>query len=170
MITLIAGQKRSGKDTVAQMLGNPVYRFAEPMKEILSTTLGVTRTELEVWKDCEEWVTLPNGRIVTVRALLQRLGSDAMKPVFGNSVWADLLASQLPTDARVSIPDFRFPEEYEAVRGLGCEVRTILVTRQGLPDDCHVSENSLGCFPFDHVIENNGTLAELERKVQGLWV
>ena len=157
---LIAGQKRSGKDTVAGMLqqqltasGHTValYSFAAPMKSILATTLGISLEALDELKND------PNDS--TYRGYLQRLGTEAIKPIFGESVWGDLAAKFIKdsTADYVIISDFRFPTEITPLSNY----TTVKVLRSGLTSDTHISENALNGYSFNHTISNNGTLEDL---------
>ena len=168
-VIMIGHRKRSGKDTVAALLadmGNvEIMRFADPMKRIVSTSLGCTLGELEQWKNDGGCVTLPDGAWVDARVLLQRFGTEAMKPEFGDSVWVGLLNARANASKAdfVVVPDFRFP----------CELLpgavTVYVDRPDLPDpDDHISERALEGYAYDYVVLNDGTLEDLRLQVESL--
>ena len=166
MVILIGYKKRSGKDTVANIISNYVecqkLSFAQPLKEILADTLNISLSELEDKKNNNETINWFNGYI-SFRQLLQRFGNGKMKTFFGKDVWVKLTESKIKDDL-VVISDFRFKEEYEYLKKFH-KVITIKVERDLKNDDKDESENDLNDFKFDYVINNNGTLIETEKQV-----
>ncbi len=168
-VIYVAGHKRSGKDTFGALLKEEleVYgktvkliSFAGPMKQILSVTLGTNLATLDAKK---------NDPSYPHRGYLQRLGTEAMKPIFGDDVWVKLanIAITEATEDYCIITDFRFPEEFEGcvVTPLAIKVeRTSAVPLAG--SFVHVSEYALAHFGFDEIIENNGTLKCLKKKAK----
>lgn len=69
--------------------------------------------------------------------------------------------------AYVLVPDLRFPNELSYIKENGFAVR---VDRSGLPEDSHASETALaGNFPWDYVLDNNGSLEELRETAVSLF-
>ena len=145
-----------------------ILSFAEPMKQILAATLGISRAALDDLKN-SNYSTIESSDpsmigvshvYTTAREILQRFGTEGMKPIFGNNVWAELAATKVnDTDANyVIIPDFRFPIEIEPF----ASATTIKVNRKGLPADRHSSETALNEFKFLLSVDNNGSLKELQ--------
>jgi len=165
-VLLIAGQKRSGKDTLATLVSEEMQRlgktveimsFAYPMKKILAVTLGITDEELDALK---------NDPANPHRGYLQRLGTEGAKPWFGDDVWSQLaLKATRNSDADVIIfADFRFPEEG---RGFPYEFETstLKVYRPSLKtdnNDNHISERALDDYEFDYEVNNSSDLQELK--------
>ena len=166
-LLLIAGKKRSGKDTTADFLiealtlkGYTVdrYNFASPMKQILATTLDISLEELDMFKND---TTYPH------RGYLQRLGTEAIKPLFGTTVWSKLAAEFISKSSAdfIVIPDFRFPEELSELH----TYKTINIEVNSKPlHDTHISENALNSFKFDYTVQNNSTLPVLQTVVEEL--
>ena len=158
----ISGAKRSGKDTVTEMLvarigGAKRVALADPIKAILMDMMGLTYEELE---------DLKNDENKPHRKYLQNLGQKA-KEFFGESCWRDYsrhVIASLPKNSVAVISDVRFP--FETQRG----DLTINVVRRSLGKntDTHASENGMKGFEFDITIYNNGTLEELETQVDNL--
>lgn len=177
MIILVHGKKRSGKDTFASILKElkpelEVYSFAQPLKEITAKSFGVTLKILDDLKNDESikiGFRSPNAKMCTgnsVRNFLQNLGTEAMKPIFGNNVWADLAIKHydtLPQDSIMVVPDFRVLEEYEAIKSSGIPIITVKIDRDcvSVSGDTHITENGLVDFEFDFIVDNNGTLDDL---------
>lgn len=165
-IILINGKKRSGKDYTASVMVNRLKRlgitsetmsFADPMKEILTTTLGLSLADFNHLKN-ERAMLYAEDKTVRVqllnfRQLIQNFGEEAMKPIFGPNVWADILhkkANKSQADV-ILIPDFRFPCEH-----IPGSVTIQVVNNDLTEDDSHISENSIGSFEFQYVIDNTG--------------
>lgn len=158
-VLLIAGKKRAGKDAFANAImaeaklrykSVQIIAFADPLKDIMSITLGISLQELD---------NLKNDPSNPHRAYLQRFGTEAMKKYFGDMVWVHMLNMKIERSLAdiIIVPDFRFAPE--AIAG----ATTINVVRESLGNalDSHSSENGLIDFDFDKVIYNNGSLEDL---------
>lgn len=184
-VIMINGKKRSGKDTTATELQKALYSdgdgvvaeiksFATPMKNIVATTLGVSLDDLEEFKNNPTdykllTITKEFGPEVIIREtdyrqVLQNFGTEAMKPVFGEHVWASLMIQEinklsvLGVDA-VIIPDFRFKEEFDAMIFADFDIVTIQVQDSTIvSSDTHASETYE--HKCDFVIDN--TVKDLE--------
>lgn len=126
----------------------------------------------------------------TPRLALQMIGTDVMRDHFHQDIWLNSLEYRLmsnPKQKDVVISDCRFRNELEIIHSLGGKViwvqrgdlpewydtavkamdgsvidRKIMQTRYG---DVHESEWNWAGFEVDYIIDNNGTLAELEQNV-----
>lgn len=184
MIILIHGYKRSGKDTFASILKEllpqaEVHAFAEPLKEITAKSFALPLDLIEKLKN-DEAVKIgfrsPNEKLCTgnsMRNFLQNLGTEAMKPIFGDYVWAKLFTDRYlksPVGTVFIAPDFRVIEEYQYIiseaitaNADALDVVTVVVQRAEAEGsgDTHVTEQGLKSFNFDWTIDNNGTLDDL---------
>lgn len=184
MIILIHGLKRHGKDSLADLLvelepGLKKIGFADPMKRILAKTLGISLEDLDKLKN-DESIKLAYAKSpdsvklleTTFRNVLQWFGTEAMKPEFGDEVWAEKLLRDYKLqymktgkEPMFVVPDFRLQEEYDYLeQELGsADIVTIKITRPNIEPtgDVHSSENGLKDFKFDYEIENEGTLDDL---------
>lgn len=121
-------------------------------------------------------------RRMTVRQLLQELGTEAMRDGLHTNVWVNALFADFKF-AKMSqynpshwlITDMRFPNELEAIKERGGI--TIRVTRdyalRGGPEDpknLHPSETALDKETFDYEIVNDGTIEELIGKVRDILI
>ena len=164
----IAGQKGSGKDTVARMILEhvkpsttfQVFHFADHLKKCCSLIHGVDERffdEREL-KDA----TIP-GMSVTPRKLMCDT-ADALKAMVGPDFFVKHVRKQileLPTTDLVIVADVRFPMETMLVDEFGGHL--LHVTRSSLvPDPIpHNSEVPLVVRPSDYPIENNGSMDDL---------
>lgn len=164
-IIQLAGRKRSGKDWTATAIKEQleahgysveVMSFAEPLKDIASIILDMPLFDLELAKNNNDLVyragSYDNEYLTTFRSLLQKLGTEAMKKYFGNTVWYDLLVNRIEQSSAdyILVPDYRFPEETIP----GALTVRIYSTSVDLTDN-HISETALNDFVFDHVLDNS---------------
>lgn len=181
-VILVHGLARSGKDTVSDMIekyytgGLLRFAFADPIKRILCTSLGIDLRTLEHFKEDTKArlkFISPIQSMCTgtnTRQLHQNFGNDAMKAEFGINVWANVAHNKIQ-DSEIStilITDFRVMEEYIVLKE-HYDIVTIQVLRDSaVVGDSHVTESGLSGFAFDYTIKNSGTLEELDKKVKAL--
>lgn len=174
-VILINGKKRSGKDFTATKILNElksrgyevdIMSFAKPMKELISKTFGITEDELDLYKNSEDYgieiKVYPNNqpsctlKYITFREILQLFGTEAMKPIFGNDIWAKLLYNKTITSEAdfILIPDFRFKVEHLN----SPDIITLKIKNSDYDNstDLHLSETELDDFTFDYTIDNSG--------------
>lgn len=160
---LINGKKRAGKDFFASLLkaelvnaGHTasVLSFADPIKDIMSVSLNISRDELDEFKNSAVPIYIQNKQVSDARRVLQNFGTEAMKKYFGEDVWVDLLRSRAEqTNAEfIIVPDFRFFSEHMP----GSVTVQILNRDIYNASDLHRSENELNEFNFDFVLDNTG--------------
>lgn len=98
-----------------------------------------------------------------VRRLLQVLGTEVGREMFGKSVWVNIFDRKvkplLEAGENVVVTGVRFRNEVIWARRRGGHA--VWVDRGGEPVNDHASDNSLSEKDFDHTIKNTGTLAEL---------
>ena len=170
-IVLINGKKRAGKDYFAKSLKAElealdktvaIFSFADPIKEILAKSLGITIQELDEYKNSNSEIYIKKRKITDARKLLQNFGTEAMKSIFGEDVWVNLLeekALSLNKDF-VLVPDFRFLIEYISPYTVKIENKSIDSS------DGHKSENELNDFEFNYIIDNTGYNKNLIHQAQ----
>ena len=107
---------------------------------------------------------------MTVRELLQKLGTEAMRNGLHTNVWVNALFADYSAQSNWIITDMRFPNELKAVKDKGGI--TIRIERDGSTnqlENLHLSETALDDAAFDYVIYNNGTMEELIKKVREIY-
>lgn len=177
----ITGFATAGKDTAADYLvkeyGYTRVAFADPMREMLYATnpiinayvvgIKVGFVRLQELVDFQGWEAT---KIVNpeVRELLQRLGTEAGRKVLGDTIWTDTLLKKVEAiDGDVVIADVRFEDEAIATRAHGGKV--IRITRPGVKSvNDHVSDKGIPDTFVDYEISNNGTIKELEIKIEAI--
>lgn len=167
MIIGIHGKLKSGKTTLTNFLtawGFEELLFADGLKDMVCALLGCTREQLEdqEFKNTEvPWI--PG---VTPRKLMQTLGTEWGRNI-NEDLWVSRTLAQARTIPRVIISDVRFPNELQALQGIGALTVKIVrnIDRSGV-EHAHISETALDDVPnsmYDIVIDNNGSLAELKQ-------
>ncbi|WBC28480.1 deoxynucleoside monophosphate kinase [Thiohalocapsa phage LS06-2018-MD03] len=163
-VIMVSGFKGAGKDFISEKLSksifnpksfsNPkIFSFAEPIKDILATTLDTDVKSLNYMKDSDLDIYLEREYMTNMRRVLQRFGTDAMKKWFGEDVWVNVMKQNLNPDEMVIISDWRFQHEYDSM----CEVANVITLRvdnHEAKGDGHISENDLFGFDFDFRIDN----------------
>jgi hypothetical protein len=122
------------------------------------------------------------GELPTYRTMLQELGTDVMRKRFhdntwinatfadwhhisGNRHWAGnaITIAAAMKEPKWIITDVRFPNEVRAIKERNGIV--LRMQRDGAPASDHISETALDDYKnFDAIIDNNGTLEQLQKK------
>jgi hypothetical protein len=112
----------------------------------------------------------PRSGPMTIRELLQIMGTDIFREQVYGEVWSEAPFRQPWGDENVVLmPDCRFPNEAFAVEDHdGLLIRINRTRPTEMNADQHASETSLDDFPFDYVYQNDGTLDDLESWLIGL--
>lgn len=168
-IILIAGKARAGKDSVA--------KFLEQRLRVDGKTVLVTHYADLLKFICRRYCGWNGQKDRQGRSILQHIGTDVIRkrePDF----WVDFVVKMLRLfDGRweyVIIPDCRFPNELEVMRR-NFPTIFLKVRRNNARDDMtgrqrsHASETALDDIKPDFYIENNGTLIELNNRVNE-WI
>lgn len=162
-VYFVNGLPRAGKDTFADFLvenyGFTKMSFADEMKNIICRTFGITREKLDYYKNNNIDLYVNEIKILNFRELIKNF-AEAMKPVFGISVWADIVYQKIEKleNEKIVISDFRFLCEYQNKKDF--DIKTILIKDdRELPLIGHASDVELyqNNFVFDVVIENDKT-------------
>jgi hypothetical protein len=185
-------QKWAGKlKVVASILtGIPVEKFED--QEFKKTNLGPEWSFLKMKPGKRQDGIFPKKvdmdiAFMTVRDLLQKLGTDACRDNLHYNTWVNALMSDYKkelsecgtskkgTVVKCSkypnwiITDTRFPNEADAIKNAGGII--IRVERPGVkPINDHPSEVGLDHWTFDYVINNDGDLESLSNKVKDILI
>ena len=190
----LSGYAKSGKDTVANILveefGYKKFAFATKLKECVvalnpiipyhvSNNLEVSRLPIMMANmtkqnyKLSEWLndgfTLEEMKeFPEVRRLLQRMGTEVGRKIFGPDFWVDQLlnSDEFINCSKRVITDCRFPEEFNAV-GFYMDGQVWRIERPGIgPLNNHISETAIDDFVFDVRVVNSGTIDELKMIVR----
>lgn len=167
ILVQLLGLARSGKDFTAEQLklqfeqlgySVSIKSYAAPLKRIAANLFGISLEQLDIAKNNPSMYPIYCGDYggdyfeTDFREFLQRLGNDAIKPEFGNSVWADLMVQQVnqSIDDIIIISDCRFLTELQAFPN----AQTVRIVNDNLTPMNHTSELELLDVPTTHVLDN----------------
>lgn len=168
----LSGYARSGKDTVAGVLrdlyGFKRVAFADNLKQFTRAIDPIVFMQDKDPVRADEWVRGVGDTDAKnhpeYRRLLQEVGTKA-RIFFGEDIWVRSVMKNLEPEIYYAISDVRFKNEANAIREIGGQVWRI--QRPGVgPTNDHVSEHDLDHYDFDYVIQNDGTVTDLEGDVQ----
>lgn len=166
----LCGAAGAGKDTVGTFLrlrhGYRRAAFADPIREMLRALLkagGLSDFEITYYMTDREAKEQPiPGLGVSYRHMAQTLGTEwgrAVKP----TLWLDVALAHIAAAPQASFvfTDVRFPNEAEWIKAHGGELwrveRPVSAVRE------HISEQLIGQLTADRVVDNSGTVAELQK-------
>lgn len=167
----MTGQKRAGKDTVAEYFSDIAnferVAFAGPLKGMIKAlflTAGLSDQEAEERINGseemkEEALAILQGK--SSRFAMQRLGTE-WRDFFGENLWSDIVKAKVDSTDRVVLTDMRFLHESAfVVERDGYQVR---VRRAGQKKgvDLHPSETEMEKINVDVTIYNHGSLDDLK--------
>ena len=172
LVIQLLGQARSGKDWTASQLkayfesqgkSVEIMSYAAPMKRIAATLFDITLEQLDNYKNHpleyviditqhSEFKMPIDIHNTNFRQFLQRLGNEAIKPEFGDDVWAKLAKANIDKSTAdiIIIPDCRFPVELREVGGT-----TVRIVNNSLPPPMnHPSELELLNYLTHYSLDN----------------
>jgi len=129
----------------------------------------------EMWGKICSWVSsslgvelrkgYPYKLFVSGRDMLQWVGEQVR--LSEDMAWTDYLFTANPQRPLV-IDDMRFISERATVRKHG---GVLVLIRRGENKDTHASETQIGSpDEYDYVIDNTGSVADLHRQIEELWI
>ena len=167
VIIQIGGFKRSGKDTISKMIANhyqssgklvDIFHYADPLKQIAASIFNISLEQLDDFKNNKTQLwrfdEFENTYLVTdFREILMKIGNEAIKPIFGDDVWRNIMSKKIEKSNAdiIIIPDFRFNVEH-----LNNAITIRILNDDIVNDTDHPSETELIDFDFDMFIDNTG--------------
>jgi len=183
MLIGLNGWPSAGKDTVAgilvEELGYRQYALADKVREalyLINPLIGAGG-DLRVrdvvdrhgWDKAKRHLAFGTE----IRQLMQRVGTESARTVFGADVWVTTLSSAIDRDLRIDptnpprgvvVSDVRLTNEAEWVIARGGVV--VHIDRTGIgPVNNHASEQPLPVALIGSTVANNGSLVELRAAV-----
>lgn len=181
----ICGKANAGKTTIANILQDKLTKlaaggvldknitvrkvaFADALKEVIAKTFDITVDEIEAIKrDANTCATLGNHTL-SVRKLLQRFGTEAMRGTFGDNFWTDYLITNIRGANNIAIiDDCRFVNELDSLdAAFGVDKVCTIMMRydpdidSNHPSECGIVTKNDGYF--DIVFDNNGHKLNLD--------
>jgi hypothetical protein len=186
----LVGRKRSGKDTVAaelQRYGYGKAAFADPLRDLMvaiDPLVGVGPLPGDLANPHPRKLSevlnavgyeAAKDLFPEVRRVHQTGGTDGIREVLGVKyelrellggldVWEAIAERRIERATRgelLAFTDVRFPSEAALIKRYGGVI--VRIARPSLPldEDAHVSETALDDYPEDHLVVNDGSLADL---------
>jgi len=172
--------------------------YAGPLKDAVASIFNWDRELLEgmtkysrEWRDAVDpwWAERLQIPHLTPRWVLQQWGTEVGRRAFHDDIWIASIENQLRhAKDDIVISDCRFPNELKSIKRAGGI--TIRVNRGANPEwydaavqfnrgnkhalellkefNVHASEYSSVGLPYDHYIDNNGSIDDLHRKVDSI--
>lgn len=176
----LVGKAGSGKDTAAKVIKKHLLfvktiklAFADPVKKIVKTMFpkvkhrdlfGPSKFRNEIIEGAFD----ENGNPLTIRKALLYIGTSVGRK-YNPNCWIDNMNSRINKASNkydcIIITDCRFPNEFDALKKQ--DFFMINVIRDNENKINHVSETTQDTITnFDFVIDNNGTLSDLENLIE----
>ena len=173
----IVGNIGSGKSTAGNILKKYGYEeitFANPVKEI-GLILGFEHKEL--YGSQEDKLKINEFWGVSGREFMQKFATNVMRNELhkhinmnmdGKTIWVRLcekkIIQMLKENKKILVSDGRFIDEINMIKQYNGTI--IKLERNNLYDLNHESESYISNIPYDTIINNNGTLDELEQSIK----
>ena len=164
----LVGHSGAGKDTIYKVISNMYYPYTTRFSFADMLRQDLTR----IFKDDGEqelidaiWDMSPY-RLPESRALLTAY-ADLLKAALGKEVISNRARRRLgmvPDREVIVVTDVRFQPEVDMLRGLGASL--VRVHRDKDPWTTLDADKFVDSFDCDAIIDNNGSLAELEDEVE----
>jgi hypothetical protein len=145
--------------------GFATLSFADPLYAAVSAITGLTVAELQDRSRKEntlDWISC------SPRRLLQTLGTDWGRNMIHEEIWVMATMQRMRPGGDYCIPDVRFVNEAAAIRARGGVVWRVERPEHSLlagEAAAHASERGIPADYIDAVIQNDGTLADLQAAV-----
>jgi len=173
----IIGNIGSGKSTAGNILKQYGYEeitFANPVKEI-GLILGFEHKEL--YGSQEDKLKINEFWGVSGREFMQKFATNIMRNELhkhinmnmdGKTIWVRLcekkIIQMLKENKKILISDGRFPDEINMIKQYNGTI--IKLERNNSFDLNHESESYISNIKYDKLINNNGTLDDLENEIK----
>ena len=179
MIIGLSGYAQVGKDTVANYLvenyGYKRVAFADPLREALYNLNPVITDLPEVFSstlsnavDHIGWETVKQNS-EQVRGLLQRMGTEVGRKMFGEDFWVNLAFKNVYKGSKIVFTDVRFPNEFDAIKSVDGKIWR--VEKPGIQAvNRHSSETALDNHFFDRGINNDSSIEDLHKAIDLLML
>jgi hypothetical protein len=144
---------------------NPVVVINPDEARLVDNLMGVVRVRPLVAKVGWERAK----KVKEVRELLQRMGTEVGRDIFGYNCWIDIAHRKAILYDKIVFTDVRFENEARFVKSLGGKV--VRVNREGVGSvNGHASDRGLEDSMIDAEIYNNSTILAMLEQVEDLLI
>lgn len=159
MIIAFAGRKQSGKTSACEFVSNVfvntkqkiacIYNFADPLKILCQTILGLTYEQCYGTDDQKNELVncYWENKQLSAREVMQIVGTDMFRKMQHN-VWADATIRKIKDEKLplALIADCRFSNEVDAIKNAG---GLVIKLNRNLYNSTHASETALDDSRYD---------------------
>lgn len=167
-IIILSGKARSGKDTSLEILKKKYEQIGLKVISLFyASYIKEYAKKISKWDGSDE--TKP-------RTLLQVLGTDIIRNTIDDKFFINRIIEDIKVYSKffdvIIVGDARFIEEIEDIKNNFSNVVSINIRRENKDlltkkEQLHITETALDNYEnYDYIIENNGTIEELERKLE----
>jgi len=194
----ISGKAGSGKDTISKLLVKQLRKangtndyiysenymkvqyvaFADPIKEIARTMFPLLPEIAFTGPSKNRSMPIPgaqkNGQALTVRQLLIDIGTNGRN--YDSNIWLNdfkysFNKSLLSQNNIFVVTDVRFRNEFDLLKKLGFyKIRVFRESSDKIDDPSETNQDGINDGEFDYVLNNSGTLSELNQEVAKIVV
>lgn len=138
-----------------------LYRLNPEIRDLTGMVYSFQQAvDLFGWEDMKTYFP-------AYRGLMQRMGTEVGREMFGEDFWVQQAFKQIPDGANVVFADVRYKNEAYAIESAGGEAWRI--DRNGVvAANDHTSEHDLDGHEFEHHITNNGQIEDLHKTVDAI--
>lgn len=176
----VCGKRRSGKDLVANFICSQYNytnkKISSDLKSIIKILFGFTDSQLE----SDEKDIIDPMWDITPRQPMQFFGTEIMQykiqeliPDIQRNFWIKSFINKnvVNNTQKIIVSDIRFLHEYEELKKYNIIIIRVDRINENVNNsavDEHISEKEYLKIPADIVIQNDGTIEDLYKKIQGL--
>jgi hypothetical protein len=169
----LSGYAQTGKDTIANYLvknyGFTRVAFADPIREAvykLNPNINIADMRGVSLADAVDKLGWETVKVESddARWLLQRMGTEVGREVFGDNFWVDIAMEKAHSHDKVVFTDVRYPNELQAILEASGAVWRVVKDDVGAVNR-HASETALDDYQFEYVIFNNDTIESLYESI-----
>lgn len=139
-----------------------IKRFSGKVKQIASLLTGI---DIEKFEDQEFKKSYLDDFGMTVRLLLQKIGTECIRDHLHKDAWVKALFADYSKHSNWLITDVRFLNEAVAIKERG---GILIRIKRGNATSDHPSEMALDNYGFDYTIDNNGTIEGLTKSLKAI--
>ncbi len=180
-VIALTGPKGSGKDTVADIICNNFQNvtrvaFADPIKKVAQHIFLLNNDNNEEYDRLKRSsIDISGGRLETTwkhvegRHVVREIGM--LMRSYDSSQFTKYVSDAINKARGVSdifvVTDLRFDNEYIMLKEYGAKI--IKIMRPDYHYDGHITERGFNDYLVNCVINNNGSLQELEEQVMNIF-
>lgn len=164
-LILICGNAGVGKTTAAKIITEKYNKYKEfalgdKVKELTFKLLKIFNVPITSINDLYD-----TEKKKQYRYYLQNIATEAIRETLGRDVWCNVLYNIIKEEEYVIVSDVRFMNEIEYFMNNFDKVYIIKIVKDDIKIMQHSSETEIAKLPYNVLIDNNGTIEQLETKI-----